>query len=114
MAPLPLKISCYVIWLLKSRIVAVPLDALPACAVIVLAQADKQYRVLAERLNPIPKLASLPLPPRLGRRMQSHQPAPMTPKARAPSRPHGDTGEAAVSAAPVPTVGERGDADKYF
>ena len=91
------------------------LDALPACAVIVLAQADKQYRVLAERLNPIPKLPSLPLPPELGRRRQPHQPALVALEAGATSRSFVDTGETAASAAPAPAVGERGDAaDGYF
>jgi len=88
------------------------LDALPACAVIVLAQADKQYRVLAERLNPIPKLLSLPPPPALGQRGHPHQPAPVAPEACATSRPHG---EVAASAPPAPTAGQQGDtADGYF
>lgn len=44
------------------------LTALPADVVIVLVQgAKQQYRVLAERLNPIPKLATLPPPPGAGR-----------------------------------------------
>ena len=87
------------------------LDALPAAAVIVLAQADKQYRVLAERLNPIPKLASLPPPPPLGRRMQPHLPGSL--EARAPSCPQRDAGGAA-SVAHAPAVGERGNADGFF
>ena len=91
------------------------LDALPASAVIVLAQADRQYRVLAERLNPIPRLPSLPPPPPLGRRRQGQQPSPVTPQAPATSRPHGEAGEAAASTAPAPTTGERGEAaDRYF
>lgn len=42
-------------------------DALPASAVIVLAPADRQYRMLAERLNPIPTLDRLPPPPPIWR-----------------------------------------------
>ena len=44
---------------------ATELDALPAEAVIVLAQAAQQVRVLAERLNPLWQLGTLPAPPAL-------------------------------------------------
>jgi hypothetical protein len=48
---------------------ALPLSqpgALPITAVVVLAQDDRHaYRVLGERLNPIPELATLPPPPRM-------------------------------------------------
>jgi hypothetical protein len=81
------------------------LDALPASAVIVLAQADRQYRVLAERLNPIPKLASL-RPPPLGRRVQSQQPARVTPEASGPSRTllQESVGPESMTSVPPPTV----------
>jgi hypothetical protein len=91
------------------------LDALPASAVVVLAQADRQYRVLAERLNPIPKLASLPPPP-LGRHRHPSQVTLVASTARAtPSHPDGNPGQAAASVAPTPAMGERGEAaDGYF
>ncbi len=81
------------------------LDALPASAVIVLAQADKQYRVLAERLNPIPKLGSLP--PAMRRRVQPHQPALVAPKAHvgAPMLPVAD-GPAPVLPVAAPVADE--------
>src|SRR5918998_1636282 len=79
------------------------LDALPASAVIVLAQADKQYRVLAERLNPIPKLAGLPHPPAIGRRGQPHRMVPVAPEAHAEARTlPAANGPAPVVAIPVP------------
>lgn len=53
------------------------LDALPADVVIVQVQGQtQQYRVLAERLNPIPKLASLAPPPVARRGVQPGRPAP--------------------------------------
>lgn len=63
------------------------LDALPAEAVIVLAQGTTQVRALAERLNPIPLLPDLPAPPALRRRPPEpprHPPAASSPAAETP------------------------------
>ncbi len=69
------------------------LDALPAEAVIVLAQAETQLRVLAERLDPIPLLPDLPAPPAVRRRRPA---PPSTPRAAGPT-----SGEPNTAASPV-------------
>ena len=56
-------------------------DALPEDAVLVLAQAETQLRVLAERLNPIPWFGELPAPPAIRRARASLTPRPAAPTA---------------------------------